>query len=209
MPKTPGIIGKKVGMTRIFSEDGSAIPVTVVEAGPCVVVQKKSEAKEGYNAIQVGFLEKKSSRVKRPINGHCKASGAAGYYHLKEFYVNNPDDYEIGQKLQGNDLFEIGDIVDISGITKGRGYQGVIKRHGFSGGRKTHGSMFHREPGSIGNAATPSKVIKGKKLPGQMGNKKVTKQNVMIIDIRDEDNLMILKGSLPGNNKDLVQIYSK
>lgn len=196
-------------MTRIFSEDGSAIPVTVVEAGPCTVVKKKSEAKEGYNAIQVGFLEKKASHVNKPMKGHCQASGAPGYYCLKEFKVNNPDDYEIGRKLRSNDFFEIGDVVDVTGKTKGRGYQGVIKRHGFTGGKKTHGSMFHRAPGSIGNAATPSKVVKGKKLPGQMGNKKVTKQNVVIIDIREEDNLMVLKGSLPGNNKGLVQIYSK
>ncbi len=209
MPKTPGLIGRKVGMTRIFSEDGSAIPVTVVEAGSCVVVQKKSEAKEGYNAIQVGFLEKKSNRVNRPVKGHCKASGAEGYYCLKEFHVGNPDDYKIGQRLSGNDFFQVGDVVDVSGTTKGRGYQGVIKRHGFTGGCKTHGSMFHRSPGSIGNAATPSKVIKGKKLPGRMGNKNVTKQNVMVIDIRDGDDLMVLKGSLPGNSKDIVQVYSK
>lgn len=209
MPKTLGILGKKVGMTRIFSEDGSAVPVTVVEAGPCVVVQKKSEAKEGYNAIQVGFLEKKANRTKLPMKGHCKASGPAGYYFLKEFHVANPDDYEIGQKLRSDDLFEVGDTVDVSGLTKGRGYQGVIKRHGFTGGRKTHGSMFHRGPGSIGNAATPSKVIKGKKLPGRMGNKKVTKQNVMVVDIRSEEDLLVLKGSLPGNNRDVVQIYSK
>ena len=209
MPKTLGILGKKVGMTRVYSDDGTAVPVTVVEAGPCVVLQKKSIDKEGYNAIQVGFDSKKESRVNKPMTGHCAAGGKGGFYHIKEFRVADSEQYELGQEIRITDIFKIGDIVDVSGKTKGRGFQGVIKRHGFKGGRKTHGSMFHRAPGSIGCSAWPSRVIKGKKLPGQMGNKLVTKKNVIILDIREEENVIIVKGSLPGSVEGLVQIYSK
>jgi large subunit ribosomal protein L3 len=209
MPKTLGILGKKVGMTRVYSEDGTAVPVTVVEAGPCVVLQKKSTDKEGYNAIQVGFDSKRESRVNKPMKGHCAAGEKGGFYHIKEFRVDDSAEYELGQEIRISDVFKIGDIVDISGITKGRGFQGVMKRHGFKGGRKTHGSMFHRAPGSIGCSAWPSRVIKGKKMPGQMGNKLVTKKNVTILDIREEENVLVVKGSLPGSTQGVLQIYSK
>ncbi|MFH1217029.1 MAG: 50S ribosomal protein L3 [Pseudomonadota bacterium] len=209
MPKTLGILGKKIGMTRIFTEMGAAVGVTVVEAGPCIVLQKKTKDKEGYNAIQVGFDPKKESRVNKPHAGHCKNAGQAGFYHMKEFRVDNPDNYELGQKILIGDLFKIGDIVDVSGRVKGRGFQGVIRRHGFKGGRKTHGSMFHRAPGSIGCSAWPSKVVKGKKMPGRMGNNFITKKNLIIVDIRDEENVMVIKGSLPGTAKELLQIFSK
>ncbi|MFZ5759759.1 MAG: 50S ribosomal protein L3 [Thermodesulfobacteriota bacterium] len=209
MPTTLGILGKKIGMTRIFTEMGAAVGVTVVEAGPCVVLQKKTIAKEGYNAIQVGFQPKKESRVTRPMAGHCKNAGQVGFYHIKEFRVDDPDKYELGQQIVVGDLFKIGDIVDVSGRVKGRGFQGVVKRHGFKGGRKTHGSMFHRAPGSIGCSAWPSKVIKGKKLPGRMGNNMITKKNMMIVDIRADENVMVIKGSLPGTAKELLQIFSK
>lgn len=209
MPKTLGILGKKVGMTRVYSEDGTAVPVTVIEAGPCVVLQKKSVAKEGYNAIQVGFDSKKESRVNKPLMGHCAAGEKGGFYHIKEFRVDDSEQYELGQEIRISDIFKIGDIVDVSGQTKGRGFQGVMKRHGFKGGRKTHGSMFHRAPGSIGCSAWPSRVVKGKKMPGQMGNKLVTKKNVIILDIREEDNVLVVKGSLPGSKSSVVQIYSK
>jgi large subunit ribosomal protein L3 len=209
MPNTLGLLGKKIGMTRVYSEEGRAIPVTVIEAGPCTVLQKKTSGKEGYNAIQVGFVAKKDSRLNQPIAGHCKDAGKGGFYHIKEFRVDDLDNYEVGQDISLTDLFQIGDLVDISGRTKGRGFQGVIKRHGFHGGRKTHGSMFHRRPGSIGCSAWPSRVIKGKKLPGHMGTNKVTKKNLMVVDIRAEDNIILVKGAVPGARQGLLNIYTK
>ena len=209
MPKTIGILGRKLGMTRIYNEDGAAIGVTVVEAGPCVVLQKKTESKDGYNAIQVGFGAKKDSRVNKPMSGHFKGAGKGAFYHIREFRVNDPEQYENGQEICVSDLFKVGDIADVSGNVKGRGFQGVIKRHGFKGGKATHGSMFHRRPGSIGCSATPSKVVKGKKMPGRMGNNRITKKNVTIIDIREEENVILFKGSLPGTEKGLLQIFTK
>jgi large subunit ribosomal protein L3 len=209
MPKTIGLLGKKIGMTRIYSEQGQAIPVTVIEAGPCVVLQKKTDAKEGYNAIQVGFSSKKESRLNKPAAGHCKGAGKGGFYHIREFRVVDPENYELGQEIQLADLIKIGDLVDISGRSKGRGFQGVIKRYGFKGGRKTHGSNFHRRPGSIGCSATPSKVVKGKKMPGRMGNDLLTQKNLTVVDIRADENIMLVKGAVPGANQGLVQIYTK
>jgi len=209
MPRTLGILGKKVGMTRIYTEGGDAVGVTVVEAGPCIVLQKKTESKEGYNAIQVGFGAKKESRINKPMTGHFNGAGKGGFYHIKEFRVDDPEKFELGQNIVISDLFKVGDIVDVSGIVKGRGFQGVIKRHGFKGGGAGHGSMFHRAPGSIGCSAWPSKVVKGKKMPGRMGNNLVTKKNVTIIDIRDEENVMVIKGSLPGTTNELLQIFTK
>jgi large subunit ribosomal protein L3 len=209
MPKKMGLLGKKIGMTRVYSELGQALPVTVIEAGPCVVLQKKTSAKEGYNALQLGFLNKKESRLNKPISGHCRRAGKGGFYHIKEFQVDNPENYEIGQDITLDDLFKVGDIIDVSGKTKGRGFQGVIKRHGFSGGKKTHGSMFHRRPGSIGCSAWPSRVIKGKKLPGQMGNNTVTKKDLIIVDIRPEDNIILVMGSVPGAGQSIVHLYQK
>lgn len=147
MPNTKGILGRKVGMTRVYDENGRAIPVTVIEAGPCTILQKKTEVKEGYNAIQLGFIEKKSSRLNKPEAGHFKRSGGTGFYHIKEFRVNDPEAYEVGQSITLAEIFAIGDLIDISGKSKGRGFQGVVKRYGFHGGRKTHGSNFHRAPG--------------------------------------------------------------
>jgi len=209
MPKKLGMLGKKVGMTRVYSEAGAAIAVTAIETGPCIVLQKKSVEKEGYNAIQVGFGSKKESRLDKPMAGHVKAAGKGGFYHIKEFRVSEIDQYELGQEIQVADLFKIGELVDVSGLSKGRGFQGVVKRYGFKGGRKTHGSMFHRAPGSIGCSAWPSRVIKGKKMPGRMGNSLVTKKNVMVVDIRPESNVMLVKGSLPGAKQSVVQIYKK
>lgn len=209
MPRTLGILGKKIGMTRIYTEVGDAVGVTVVEAGPCIVLQKKTESKEGYNAIQVGFGAKKESRINKPMMGHFNSAGKGGFYYIKEFRVDDPEKFELGQNIVISDLFKVGDIVDVSGLAKGRGFQGVIKRHGFKGGGKGHGSMFHRAPGSIGCSAWPSKVVKGKKMPGRMGNNLVTKKNVTIIDIRDEENVMVIKGSLPGTTNELLQIFTK
>lgn len=209
MPKTIGILGRKIGMTRVYSEEGDVVGVTVLEAGPCVVLQKKTENKDGYNAIQVGFGAKKDSRVNKPMAGHFNGAGKGAFYHVKEFRVEDPEQYENGQEISISDIFKVGDIVDISGKAKGRGFQGVVKRYGFGGGPTTHGSMFHRRPGSIGCSAWPSRVIKGKKMPGRMGNNRVTKKNVTIIDIREDENVMIVKGSLPGTAKGILQIYSK
>ena len=209
MPNTMGLLGKKIGMTRVYSEQGQAIPVTVIEAGPCVVLQKKTAAKEGYNAIQVGFDPKKESRMNKPQAGHFKASGKGGFYHIKEFRVVDPDAYELGQEIQLAELIKIGDEVHISGKSKGRGFQGVIKRYGFKGGRKTHGSMFHRRPGSIGCSATPSRVVKGKKMPGRMGNDLLTRKNLTVVDVRADENILLVKGSVPGAKQGLLQIYTK
>ena len=209
MPNTMGLLGRKIGMTRVYSVEGQAIPVTVIEAGPCVVLQKKTEAKEGYNAIQVGFKPKKETRLNKAETGHCKAAAKGGFYHIREFRVTDPKAYELGQEIQLTELVKIGDEVHISGRSKGRGFQGVIKRHGFKGGRKTHGSMFHRRPGSIGSSAWPSRVIKGKKLPGRMGNEQLTKKNLTVIDVRADEHIMLVKGSVPGAKDGLLQIYTK
>jgi large subunit ribosomal protein L3 len=209
MPKTMGIMGRKIGMTRVYDDNGRSIPVTVIEAGPCTVLQKKSTENEGYDAIQVGFQNKKASRVNRPMAGHFKRSESAGYYHIREFRVDNPDAYELGQQITLKELIQVGDKIDISGKSKGRGFQGVVKRHGFAGGRATHGSMFHRAPGSIGCSAWPSRVVKGKKLPGQMGNNLVTQKNLTVVDIREEENILLVEGAVPGAKNGVVSIYTK
>ena len=209
MPKTIGILGKKIGMTRVYAQDGTALGVTVLEAGPCYVTQRKTVEKEGYNAIQVGFDAKKDSRVNKPLAGHFKSAGKGSFYNLQEFRVENPGDYELGQEINVNDMFKVGDIVDVTGTAKGKGFQGVMKRHNFSGGPGGHGSKFHRRPGSIGMCAWPARVVKGKKLPGRMGGQTVTKKNVTIIDIRTEDNALIVKGSIPGAKQGLLRIHTK
>ena len=209
MPKTIGILGKKIGMTRVYSETGSVIGVTVVEAGPCYVLQKKTEGKEGYNAIQVGFGAKKESRENKPMAGHFKSAGQGCFYHVKEFRVDDPDQYELGQQINVSDLFKVGDIVDVTGTSKGKGFQGVMKRHGFAGGPGGHGSNFHRAPGSIGMCAWPARVIKGKKMPGRMGNDTILKKNTIVVDIRSDENVVLLKGSVPGAKNGLLKIFSK
>nr|WP_281180526.1 50S ribosomal protein L3 [Desulforhopalus singaporensis] len=204
-----GILGKKIGMTRIYGEVGQAIPVTVIEAGPCKVLQVKTEATDGYNAIQVGFADKKASRINKPQTGHFNKSGVEGYYFVREFRVADDAAYEVGQEISIDDVIKIGDKVDVQGTSKGRGFQGVIKRHGFSGGGAGHGSMFHRAPGSIGCSAYPGRVIKGKKLPGRMGNDTVLRKNVVVVDIRSEENVVLLKGPLPGAKNGLLKIFTK
>jgi large subunit ribosomal protein L3 len=209
MPNTMGILGKKVGMTRVYSELGEATPVTVVEAGPCTILQVKSEATDGYNAIQVGFDQKKTSKLNKPVAGHVKKAGGEGYYFVREFRVTNPDEYTAGQKITLGELFNTGDVVHVQGTSKGHGFQGVMKRHGFGGGGAGHGSGFHRAPGSIGCSAWPSRVMKGKKMPGRMGNDSVLKKNVIVIDVRSDENIIILKGPVPGAKNGLLKIYSK
>lgn len=209
MPKTMGILGKKIGMTRIYDEMGVAIPVTVVVTGPCTVLQIKSVDTDGYNAIQVGFSGKKASRVNKAQAGHFKKAGADGFYHIREFRVDKPEDFTVGQELNTEDVFKAGDVVDVQGTSKGKGFQGVMKRYGFKGGGASHGSGFHRAPGSIGCSAWPARVIKGKKMPGRMGNDTVLKKNTIVVDVRSEENVVLLKGSVPGAKNGLLKIFSK
>ena len=199
-----GLIGRKLGMTQVFSIDG-AIPVTAIEAGPCTVIQKKNKEKDGYDALQLGFGRKKAKNVTKPLQGHFKKADRGLFSVLREFRVESTDDYEVGNELKV-DMFEVGDYVDVIGISKGRGFAGTVKRHGFGGGRKTHGSMFHRAPGSIGASADPSRVFKGKKLPGQMGNKRITVQNLQICSVRPEKNLLLIRGAIPGCTNGIVLI---
>lgn len=200
-----GLIGKKLGMTSIFSSDGQFIPVTVVQVGPCVVTQIKTEATDGYNALQLGFEEKKAARTNKPLQGHFNKSGANCYAHLREVDVDDPAEYKLGQSL-GPELFAVGEKIDVVGDSKGRGFAGVVKRHRFGGGRKTHGGKCYRIPGSIGSSAWPSKVIKGKKMPGRYGVDRKTIRNLQIVDIRPEDNLILIKGAIPGHRDALVMI---
>jgi len=207
MGKGKGLIGKKLGMTSLFTTTGEQIPVTIIHTGPCVVTQIKKTATDGYNSIQLAYGEKASKKVNKPLKGHFEKSGGKTYANIKEFRVEDTENYKLGQAVKAADIFNIGDKIKITGTTKGRGFSGVIKRHGFHGGKKTHGSMSHRIPGSIGCSATPSKVIKGKKLPGQYGNAKKTVKNLEIVDIRHENNLMIIKGAIPGCNNGLIALY--
>jgi len=200
-----GILGKKLGMTSYFSSEGKCWPVTVLQVGPCAVTQIKRKITDGYDAIQLGFDATMEKRVNNPIKGHL-AKCAKGFFKvLREFPVDKPDDYELGQFITV-DLFKVGERIDISGLTKGRGFAGVIKRHGFHGGKKTHGSHSHRIPGSIGCSAWPSKVIKGKKMPGHYGNVKRTVRNLEVVDIRSDENLLLIKGAVPGPNTGVVSI---
>jgi large subunit ribosomal protein L3 len=200
-----GLIGKKLGMTQIFDDEGRRIPVTVVEAGPCTVLQKKTVAKDGYNAIQVGFAARDVARANRPLIGHCKPAAQGAFRYLRELRIENIDQYNIGDTISA-DIFSVGEIIDVTGTSIGKGYQGVVKRWGFKGGRSTHGSRFHRAPGSIGCSATPARVFKNKKMPGQMGNERVTVQNLKIARVDASDNLLLIKGAIPGSDNGLVLI---
>lgn len=206
MKKTLGIIGRKLGMTQIFHEDGSLIPVTVIEAGPCSVVQKKTKEKDGYNALQLGFLPKNVQRVNKPLSGHFKKAGVSPCYHLKEFRVEEVGKYEIGQEINVN-LFKPGDIVDVTSLSKGKGFAGVIKRHGFHGSPGSHGTHeYFRHGGSVGSATYPHHTFKGLKMPGQHGNKKVTLQNIEVVDIKEDQSLILLKGGVPGGRNGWIVI---
>jgi large subunit ribosomal protein L3 len=200
-----GLMGKKLGMTGLFASDGRVIPVTVIQAGPCVVTQIKTEATDGYNALQLGFDEMKTQHVTKPRQGHFRKSGEACFRHVQEFPVDRPEDYSVGQ-LVTLDIFAVGERVDVSGTTKGRGFAGVIKKEGFSGGRTTHGSKCHRIPGSIGSSAWPSRVFKGKGLPGHYGVERQTMQNIEIVDIRPDDHIVLVRGAVPGPASGLVAI---
>lgn len=204
-----GLIGKKIGMTGIFSPEGEYIPVTVVELGPCVVTQVKTEATDGYNALQLGFGEKRTSRVNKPLKGHFKKSGEKCFKVLREVKTDNPEKYSPGQIITAEASFQVGEHVDVVGKSKGRGFSGVFKRHGFHGGPETHGSMNHRAPGSIGASAWPSRVIKGKRLPGRYGNERKTLKNLEIVAIRPEEHLILIKGAIPGPKTGVVLVKKK
>jgi len=204
------ILATKLGMTQIFAEDGSVVPVTVLEAGPCIVVQKKTIEKDGYQAIQVGFKEIRQNLINKPTKGHYEAhlgSGAQARRVLKEFRLENCDEYEVGAEIKA-DTFTAGDRVDVSGTSKGKGFQGAIKRHNYHRGPLTHGSKYHRGQGSLGAGTTPGKVAKGKKLPGHMGAEAVTVQNIEIIRADAEKNILLVRGAVPGIKGALVIVKS-
>jgi len=198
-----GLLGRKLGMTRVFTEDGRWIEVTLLEAGPCTVIQRKTTDTDGYNAVQVGFGETKETRLTKPLKGHFAKAGVSAKRVLREFRVDDASDLKAGDEI-GTDIFQVGDRVDVSGTSKGKGFQGVIKRHGMGGGPGGHGSHFHRAPGSVGQSADPAKVYKGKRLPGRMGNARVTTQNLEVVTVDPEKNLIAVRGSVPGANGGLV-----
>ena len=199
------ILATKVGMTQIFNEDGQLIPVTVLQAGPCVVTQVKTEENDGYAAVQVGYGEIREKLVNKPEKGHFDKAGVAAKRFVKEFRFENAEEYTLAQEIKA-DIFAAGDKVDATAISKGKGFQGAIKRHNQSRGPMTHGSKFHRHAGSNGAASDPSKVFKGKKMPGQMGGKKITVQNLEVVRVDAENNLLLVKGSVPGPKKSLITI---
>jgi large subunit ribosomal protein L3 len=203
-----GIIGKKVGMTQVFADDGAIVPVTVIQAGPCLVVQKKTTEKDGYDAVQIGLVEKISSRrVTSALRGHFEKAGVQPLRMLAE--VSYTGDANVGDRVQV-DIFKPGDAIDVVGQSKGKGYQGVVKRHNFGGGRESHGSMFHRAPGSIGASAFPSRVMKGMRMAGRMGGDQVTVKNLRVAKVDAENNLLYVRGAVPGGRNGLVVVrFSK
>ena len=200
------IIGKKIGMTQIFDENGYVIPVTVIEAGPCTVAQVKSVETDGYNAVQLGFGEVKDKHINKPEKGHFAKSKLSAKKHLREFRVEEAD-VKVGDEVKA-DVFAAGDKIDVQGTTKGKGFQGVIKRHGQSRGPMGHGSMYHRRPGSMGSTSTPGRVFKGKKLPGHMGVQTVTIQNLDVVRVDMDKNVILVKGSVPGPKGAILKIKS-
>ena len=202
-----GLIGKKIGMTQIFNEEGKVIPVTVIEAGPCVVSQVKTEETDGYNSIQLGFGAIKESKVNKPERGHFTKANIAPARYLREFRVDSIEDVKVGDELKA-DIFMAGDKIDIQGTSKGKGFQGVIKRHGQHRGPMGHGSMYHRRPGSMGPTSTPGRVFKGKKLPGHMGRVTVTIQNLDVVKVDSDKNVVLVKGSVPGAKGSILKIKS-
>jgi large subunit ribosomal protein L3 len=208
-----GLIGKKLGMTQIFDEQGNAVPVTVIQAGPCVVVQRKTQERDGYEAVQLGFVEpKRKFKANKPEEGHFKKAGLPPTAVLKEFGladVEGEDPVQVGGQVLVGNVFQVDDEVNVIGRVKGRGFQGVVKRHGFRGGRATHGSMFHRAPGSIGASAYPSRVLPGMKGAGRMGNNQMTVRRLMVIQVDEENNLLLVKGSVPGTRGGYVWVMKE
>ena len=202
-----GLIGKKVGMTQFYNADGNVIPVTVIQTGPCVVVQKKEKARDGYSALQVGFGSQKSQRLNKAAQGHMAKAGKGGFAVLKEFRLDDVSQYEIGQEIKVADLFKAGDRIDVSGTSKGHGFSGVIKRWSFGGFPGSHGTHeYFRHGGSIGNRSFPGRVRKGKKMAGHWGNEQVSIQNLEIVEVRSEQNLMLVRGAVPGAKQGVVVV---
>jgi large subunit ribosomal protein L3 len=193
-----GLLGKKVGMTQLLQDDGTVVPVTVIQAGPCVVVQKKTKQKDGYDAVQLGFVEfVKPKRVNKPMTGHFKKNNSAPVRFVREIGLQGEDASNPGDKVMV-DIFKSNELVHVIGTSKGRGFAGFVKRHHFRGGRASHGSMFHRAPGSIGSSAYPSRVLKGMRMAGHLGNQRVTVQNLLVARVDQENNLLFLRGAVPG-----------
>ena len=199
------IFGKKMGMTQYFLDEGKMVPVTIVKTWPNIILQKKTKENDGYEALQVGFEPQKEKRVNKPLRGHFKAVGDNCYKNVREIKVSSTEDFELGQEITA-EIFQIGEIVNISSRSKGRGFSGVIKRWGFSGGKKTHGCRSHRVPSYIGASATPGRVFKGKKLPGRYGYQKTTINNLSIVDVRTDLGVIAIKGSVPGSQNSIVEI---
>ncbi len=202
---TTGILGKKLGMTQVFDTEGKVIPVTVIEAGPCTVIQRKTAQNDGYDAVQIGFLQTKAHRAGKPMLGHFQKAGKGTFRALQEIRLEGADPLDVGSEIKV-DIFKEGDVVDVMGHTKGRGFAGVVKRWNFKGGRATHGSMFHRAPGSIGASAYPSRVIKNMKMAGHFGNERVTILNLRVVGVQPEKNLLLVRGAVPGGKNSLVYV---
>lgn len=200
-----GLIGKKLGMTSIYDENGLSVPVTVLEAGPCTIIQHKEKDTDGYSSVQLGYEAQKEHRLNKSAKGHFKKAGVDGYKVLREFRVKSEDEIKVGETINTN-IFEEIKYVDIISTGKGRGFQGVVKRYDFGGGRASHGGGWLRRPGSIGMCTSPGRVFKGRKMPGHMGGKRVTTQNLKIVEIRSEDHLILVKGSVPGANGSILII---
>ena len=200
---TTGILGKKLGMSQVFDTEGKVIPVTVIEAGPCTVIQRKTARTDGYDAVQIGFRQTKAGKVGKPMLGHFQKAGKGAFSALQEIRIEAAEPLDIGAEIKV-DIFKEGDVVDVMGHSKGRGFSGVIKRWSFKGGRATHGSMFHRAPGSIGASAYPSRVIKNMKMAGQYGNERVTILNLRVVGVEPEKNLLLVRGAVPGAKNSLV-----
>lgn len=201
------MLGKKAGMTQIFDEQGAAIPVTVIDCGPLTVIRKKNEETDSYEAVQVGYAEAKENKLNKPDMGQFKKAETKPFRKLAEFRVEGGvEAYEVGQEINVADMFAAGDVVDVQGVSKGKGYAGNVKRHNQKGGIEAHGSKYHREVGSMGSSATPSKILKGKKLPGQLGNKVCTVQNLDVVLVDGERNILCVKGAVPGSRGSVLTI---
>lgn len=205
---TLGLLGQKKGMTQIFDTKGMVLPITVIQTGPCTVVQTKSDKSDGYHAIQLGFGLVKAKRLRKSEKGHFEKKKVGPFAHLKEFRIPNGEDFQVGQALTVQS-FKVGDRVDIQGVTKGRGFQGVIKREGFSGGPDSHGSDFHRRPGSIGQNSWPSRVFKNMRMAGRMGGERVLTRNLEVVGVNPEENILLVRGAVPGAREGLVIIYHR
>ena len=199
------LIGRKLACSAVFRDNGTRVAVTLIEAGPCTIVDRRTPEKNGYSAVQLGFHPKKMQRVTKPLQGQFKKAKSGAFYLLREFRVNDVAGLETGQTITVS-VFKAGDRVDVTGTSKGKGFQGGMKRHGWSGGRATHGSMFHRGPGSIGQSAWPARVAKGQKMPGHMGHARRTIQNLEIVDVRPEENILVIRGAVPGPRHSYVFI---